>query len=194
MYSLYEKCKKLSKKGIEVWRWVKNHKGLYKVSNLGRVKSLDRTSKHALYGLRKLKGKMLSLSSATSGHITVTLSNGITRKTYLVHHLVLEAFYKLRPKGKDTRHLNGKSFDNRLFNLRYGTRKQNVADAIKHGTFTIGVNNGNACFTEKEVRYIKRKLSSNSRGIITRLADKFGVHRHTIRKIKHNHTYIGVTP
>jgi hypothetical protein len=55
-------------------------------------------------------------------------------KFYKVHHLILEAFGFRREPKQDCRHLNGNAQDNRIENLVYGTRKENVRDAIIHGT------------------------------------------------------------
>lgn len=49
----------------------------------------------------------------------------------MVHQLVLEAFVGPRPKAKqgsliDVLHINGDPTDNRLENLKYGTRGENI--------------------------------------------------------------------
>ena len=48
-------AKTLSRLGIEVWKDIPEYEGLYQVSNLGNVKSLDRVSSNG----RKLKVKVL---------------------------------------------------------------------------------------------------------------------------------------
>lgn len=69
-----------------------------------------------------------------SGHIEIKISQDGGRKSRKAHQLILEAF--VGPRGnQDVRHLNGNPADNRLENLCYGTRKENVADAIRHGSF-----------------------------------------------------------
>jgi hypothetical protein len=51
-----------------------------------------------------------------------------------VHALVCAAFHGPRPDGcNETRHLNGKPYDNRPQNLRWGTTKENYLDRVKHG-------------------------------------------------------------
>lgn len=39
------------------------------------------------------------------------------------------------PAGEECRHKNRDRLDARLLNLKYGTRKDNIADSIRHGTF-----------------------------------------------------------
>jgi HNH endonuclease len=58
-----------------------------------------------------------------------------TMRTVAVHRLVLIAFAGPAPfEGADGRHKNGDQLDCRASNLEWGTRKQNIADARRHGT------------------------------------------------------------
>jgi hypothetical protein len=47
---------------------------------------------------------------------------------------VAEAFHGPRPVGLEVRHLDGDSLNNAASNLRYGTRTENLLDAVEHGT------------------------------------------------------------
>src|SRR5437899_1058735 len=59
-----------------------------------------------------------------------------------VHALVLLTFRGPRFAGQQTRHLNGKNFDNRLRNLKWGTAKQNADDRERHGRTACGSRSG----------------------------------------------------
>lgn len=74
------------------------------------------------------------------GHLRVDLPG----RRVFVHQLVAEAFIGPRPDGQEVRHLNGDPADNRVQNLAYGTRSQNVADAIRHGTYRNAIAEKNA--------------------------------------------------
>lgn len=76
------------------------------------------------------------------GHLRVSVDGG--RRPY-VHQLVAEAFIGPTPDGMEVRHLNGAYNDNRLSNLAYGTRAQNVADSIAHGTYRNANGEKKAC-------------------------------------------------
>lgn len=125
----------------EIWKAVPKFEGRYAVSNMGRVKSLDRVQFTRDYrttsgvykaaSLRKFKGKLLSPSTCASGHLAVVIGKGNTR---LVHQLVLEAFVGPRPEGFEVLHLNHTPSDNRLVNLRYGTRSENIRMDHEAGT------------------------------------------------------------
>lgn len=66
-------------------------------------------------------------------HVQVTV--GDTQRKIPVHQLVLTAFGGPRPTpAHETRHLDGDRLNNTPLNLAWGTRAENVADAISHGT------------------------------------------------------------
>ncbi|MCK5608340.1 HNH endonuclease [Candidatus Pacearchaeota archaeon] len=75
-----------------------------------------------------------------------------------VHRLVLETFVGSRPKNMECCHNNGIKIDNRLENLRWDTAKNNIKDAIKHGThislYQNGEANSRAKLKEKDIRMI----------------------------------------
>lgn len=66
----------------------------------------------------------------------------------LAHTVILLTFVGPRPKGFDALHHNGQPHDNRLANLRWGTRKENMADSKRHGTIARRERNGHAKLTE----------------------------------------------
>jgi hypothetical protein len=105
----------------ERWKPVVGFEQWYEVSDMGRVRSSRRG------GLRILRPGL-----STGGHLSVALGRGNTR---MVHALVLAAFVGPRPPGADSRHLDGNYINNRLDNLSWGTRSENIRDAIRHGTW-----------------------------------------------------------
>lgn len=110
----------------EQWKPVPGFEGAYEVSNQGRVRSRPhyvRLVAHGVETRRLSPGKMLSPGANRSGHVTVAIGKGNSR---LVHQLVLEAFVGPRPEGYDSLHLNHAPADNRLENLRYGPRAENL--------------------------------------------------------------------
>lgn len=97
--------------------------------------------------------KMCSTIRWQCGHEYVWLRvNGKRAKVY-VHTLVLLAFYGPRPHKHECRHLNGNPADNRAENLAWGTRKENVADSIKHGSFFGG--RPMSCVDKEEVARLR---------------------------------------
>lgn len=109
----------------EQWLDVVGFEGLYKVSSLGRVKTLERFGKPEI---------ILKPQSRKDGYLAVTLSRASVCRTHKIHVLTATAFLGPRPEGMDIRHLNGDRADNRVGNLAYGTRAQNEADKRADGS------------------------------------------------------------
>ena len=76
---------------MEIWKTVNGYEGLYEVSNKGRVRSLDKIVPK-WDGQRLLKGKILKGGITRFGYVKVILTKEKTRRTFLVHRLVAEAF------------------------------------------------------------------------------------------------------
>ena len=120
---------------FEQWRPVVGYEGLYEVSDMGRVRSLDRvvSCPRARSKTRLARGILMRPSVIASGHLAAQLSRSGDRKTVGVHRLVLEAFVGPCPDGMEACHYNDIADDNRLSNLRWGTRSDNFYDRVRNG-------------------------------------------------------------
>lgn len=103
----------------------------YEVSDLGRVRSIDRTYTRVDGITVTWKSKVLTGTPGPWGHLYVTL--GRKSKHRMIHQLVLEAFVGPRPEGHFACHRNDVREDNRLENLYWGTPKENTADILRLG-------------------------------------------------------------
>ena len=117
----------------EIWKPVVGYEGPYEVSDRGKVRSLDRTVIYKTGQTRHFKGQPLKLKPH-HGYWRVELNRNGKCACFRVHRLVLAAFVGPLPEGKEVCHNNGNPGDNRLENLRYGTKSENQRDRIKHGT------------------------------------------------------------
>jgi hypothetical protein len=86
--------------------------------------------------------------------ILCRIGEKVTRR---VQHLVLEAFCGPRPDGLLACHNDGNRSNNDISNLRWDTQESNVADSIRHGTWTRGEIMGASKLTEENVREIRRR-------------------------------------
>jgi hypothetical protein len=121
---------------MEIWKDIPGYERCYQVSNEGRVRSLDRAITQmsrwgALY-TKFVGGVDLRPGRMPAGHLSVSLGRN---NSQCVHKLVLLAFVGPAPEGHECLHQNGDPSDNRLENLRWGTRGDNIRDAIRHGTW-----------------------------------------------------------
>ena len=118
----------------ERWKPVTGYEGIYEVSNHGRVRSVDRTVTRSDGRVCRRKGKILRTTPNQDGYPRANLSTQGKSQVRHVHALVAEAFIGPRPDGVDVCHGDGDPANNRLDNLRYGTRSENMLDAVRHGT------------------------------------------------------------
>ena len=120
----------------ERWLPVVGYEGYYEVSNIGRVRSLDRayqtkTGKAAIW-----RGRILKHGLHDAGYPYVNLSVGNKQRVLKIHNLVLEAFVGPRPDGMVACHENDIPDDNRVENLRWDTHSSNGLDATRNGRST----------------------------------------------------------
>lgn len=83
-------------------------------------------------------------------------------------------------------HGNGDRQDNRAFNLRWGTQKENCSDKYRHGTILYGARNGYAKVDEHMVREIRRLCAGGRYGGGTRqrdVAEMFGISQGAVSSI-----------
>lgn len=113
----------------ERWRPVVGYEGLYEVSNVGRVRGIDRLDSIG----RSIPGMILVQIRYKKTHLAVSLCRHGRRRTKDVSHLVLEAFVSPRPPGMEACHWNDDGRDNRLENLRWGTKSDNATDRVRNG-------------------------------------------------------------
>lgn len=113
----------------EIWKPVVGYEAGYEISNLGRIRALEKISAQGHW----LRAKLLKPVFHKQGYLCVVLF-GRTKKGMLIHRIVLEAFVGPAPAGMEGCHNNGIKTDNRLSNLRWDTQSANQADRIRHGT------------------------------------------------------------
>ena len=128
---------------MEEWRNIEEYKGLYQVSDCGRVKSLDRWITHK--GSKHfVKGRILKLCKANTGYMAVGLFKNGKGNWYLVHRLVAEAFLDnpdnlpcINHKDEDKTNNNVTNLEwcSYRYNANYGTKMKRISDKLK------GVNN-----------------------------------------------------
>lgn len=165
--------------GTERWLPVVGFEGLYKVSDLGRVCSIDRYFRRRNGVMFTLHGRMLKLPPGSHGYKQVTLWRDGRHHVRTVHSVVAEAFIGAAPGGMEVRHGPGGALDNSAANLCYGTPTENAADKVRDGTVAQGSLNGHAILTEDAVRECRVRRATT--GITyAALAAEFGMGRHGI--------------
>ena len=105
----------------EVWKPITDYGHLYEVSNLGRVRSLDRQVWNKRYGTcRTVNGQIKKLHVQKNGQTDVSLTKNGKGKFFLVNRLVALHFLHNPNNYPFVTHINEVG-DNRAVNLRWGT-------------------------------------------------------------------------
>lgn len=126
-----------------------------------------------------------------AGYCSVGLRKDGKKHCKMVHRLVLEAFVGPCPVGMECRHLDGNKQSNRNTNLKWGTKQENAADKILHGTDLRGEDQGNSTLTNEDVLKIVQLL--NQRVPQATIAKQFKVVQSTIKSIALSKTWIHLT-
>jgi hypothetical protein len=166
----------------EIWKDITGFEGLYKFSNLYRVKNV-------------ISNKIIKIYIDSCGYPSVNLCKKDTRKPVRMHRLVLEYFVGLCPQKMECRHLNGIRTNYMIKNLIWGTRSENCQDTIKHGNKprpiwinNRGSKNGKSKLINKEIMEILKLIDEK---ILTQkeIAYYYNVSPSTICDIKKKRTW-----
>lgn len=169
----------------EIWRDIEGYEGKYKVSNMGRVMSVERRVRDGRI-MRRVPQRILKQTTVDGNYamISLYLYGRETKKNLAVHRLVAKAFLGEKPfNSADIRHLNGKRADCRAQNLAYGTRSDNMQDDKRRGvTFRR-----NAKLVEQDIPHVRAML--NTKMTQVEIGACFGVSRSAISHIKRGNTW-----
>lgn len=114
----------------EIWRPVLGYEGYYEVSNLGNVRSVDRTVICDDGSIRTIKGKDRVKQFDYHGYPFVSLYKGAKGKNHHIHRLVAIAFIP-NPGNKPTvDHIDRNPKNNTVENLRWCTLRENVMNPL----------------------------------------------------------------
>ncbi len=140
---------------------VYDYTGIYQVSNLGRIRSLDRTTPDGRY----IKGKVKSVKINEQGYVRVTLHKNGKEARHMVHRIVATAFIKNDdPVNKtEVNHIDLNRKNNVVTNLEWISHTDNVKYSYKQGSHDNkrkGSMNGNSKLTEEQIIEIREKFNN----------------------------------
>lgn len=115
----------------EIWKPVVGYEGFYEVSNIGRVRSLDRISPsfHKKFNVVRyfpVKGRILKQRVCPLGYCEVRLCRGGVLKAFSVHRLVAQAFIPNPDNLPQVNHIDENPSNNCDWNLEWCDCKYNI--------------------------------------------------------------------
>ena len=108
------------------WEWIPGTFERYQVSRDGRVRSF-----YHRHGRRKTP-HILVPSIGSHKYKVVTLRINGNPEVHAIHRIVLMTFVGKPKPGEECRHLDGDRMNNRLSNLQWGSRSENMQDRVRH--------------------------------------------------------------
>lgn len=123
----------------EIWKDIKEYEGLYQVSNIGNVKSLERERWNG-YNWIINKERILKPGVSKCGYLQVNLYKDRKHKMLRVHRLVLMTFAPInnmdklevnhKDENKQNNNLDNLEWCDKKYNNNYGTRTQKTAKPV----------------------------------------------------------------
>lgn len=143
----------------EIWKDIIGYEGLYQISNLGRVKVLQRTV--FVNGKKPFikQEEILNGSVESKGYLVFALYKNLKRSILKAHRLIAIHFIP-NPEGKpQINHIDGNKLNNNLSNLEWCTFKENAVHAFKTGLRVNpkGQDHGGSKLTDETVKEIVSK-------------------------------------
>jgi hypothetical protein len=165
----------------EIWKDIPGFNGMYKASNLGKIKSVN-------YNHTKSE-KVLKINLYKNGYGRICLCKNNTSKTYLVHRLIAITFIPNPENKPQINHKDINKQNNNILNLEWNTYSENNKHSFSSGANkNIGEKHINSKLTKEKVREIRLKYNGRKYGS-TRLSKEYNVHQSTIWSIIKNETW-----
>ena len=145
----------------EIWKPIKGYEGYYEVSNMGRVRSVERKvyiSGGTAAGKYRTVPSIIRKPNIMKGYYCIALIIDNHCKVFRIHRLVAEAFISEQPTPEhQINHKDGNKANNCVDNLEWVTPAQNTHHAYEHGLIKPWTDERRKRTGEKSKQYWQRE-------------------------------------
>lgn len=170
----------------EEWKYVSDYENFYQVSDLGRMKSLDRIDTTKGDVLKKTKGKILSQTLKRNGYLSIMLCVKNKRKRFHPHRLLAVEFIENPENKPEINHKDSIKVNNLKWNLEWNTKEENRNHANLNGLIKKGELVANSKLTDLKVIALRRLYKMNPNFNKLAIARKLNVGDSTIHRVIRN--------
>ena len=117
----------------EIWKPIKGFEQSHEISNLGNVRTINRTITRSDGIKTTFKGKPISHWFSNNGYNTIRISFEGSRKVCSIHRLVAENFIDNPNNFSDVNHIDGDKDNNSVNNLEWLPHNENCIHAARTG-------------------------------------------------------------
>ena len=184
--SEYSKVKDLPN---ELWLPVKGYEDIYHISNMGRLKVLDRVcwvSEEKKNATRVKREHISARCDSKTWYPSHILIKGDSKVTKTIHRLVAEHFIPNPENKPQVNHINGLKYDNRVENLEWVTAQENSIHA-----YATGLSKAKSIINDEIAREIKILIRDKEQNklYLRDIANMFGITRHIAKDISRGRTW-----
>lgn len=166
---------------VEIWKDIEGYEGHYKVSNLGRIKSLIKWNGNRYVKCERILKPYRQKSIKNYYRSVIKLKKYGVSKDCKVHRLVAKAFIDNHNNYPMINHIDGNPLNNCVENLEWCTQKENVKHAIDTGLRSVYKISENQLYKlyvtdKKSAKDIAKELGITRQMVYFRLK-KYGIKR-----------------
>ena len=163
---------------IEEWRPVaiSEFSTSYEVSNLGRVRSLDRLRRCRGIGVSRIKGRIMRINVSQRGYPSICLRAKPVMRFVSVHRLVAMAFVPNPENLPEVNHIDLVKTNNAATNLEWVSRLDNYLHAA-----SLGIMPFKRALTDGAIFAIKRLYDEGFTQ--SQIARRYGIDKSTVSRL-----------
>lgn len=172
----------------DIWKDIEGYEGLYQVSNLGRVKSLERlvTQRPGVTYTRPEQIIKHNSGAKLKGYPNLNLCRNGRVVNALIHRLVAQAFIPNPDNKRCINHIDGDKNNFKISNIEWVTHSENTKHAFRTGlqkqNYVFGTGHGMSKLDDVSVRVIREAYAEN-KWSYQQIANYFKMGQAAIRNI-----------